>query len=59
MSKRIDLEDAVFRLEMLTDTLIALEEAVESSENELPRGFLYLPVKELQCINDKLKENLL
>ena len=44
MSKNIELDDAIFRLEMLTETFIALEEATEHSENELPKHFLYFPV---------------
>ena len=54
MSKKIELDDTMFRLEMLTETFIALEEATEHSENELPKHFLYLPVTELKKICDKM-----
>ena len=54
MSKNIELDDAIFRLEMLTETFIALEEATEHSENELPKHFLYFPVAELKNICCKM-----
>ena len=57
--KKSNFEDAVLKLGLLTETFIALEEAVEYTQSELPRGFLYHPVKELQCISDKLKESLI
>ena len=59
MSENLNLEEAVFELQMLTETFIVLEEAVEYSESELPRGFLYHPVKKLQSVISLLKENLL
>lgn len=59
MIKKSDIEESVFRLQMLTETFVVLEEAVEYTESELPRGFLHHPVKELRGISDMLKENLL
>lgn len=53
MSKNLNLEDAVFELQMLTETFIVLEEAVEYSESELPEHYLFIPVRELKSLCDK------
>lgn len=54
MSKKIELDDAIFRLEMLTETFMALEQAVENSESELPIHFLFSPIRELKKISNEL-----
>lgn len=56
MSKNLNLEEAVFKLQMLTETFMVLEEAVEYSESELPRHYLYTPVSELKKISDEMNE---
>ena len=59
MNKKIDIEDIAFKLQMLLETFIAIEEGVESTRSELPRHYLYMPVVELKRISDEMNKMFL
>ena len=57
--KNSNFEDAVLKLGLLTETFIALEEAVEYTQSELPKHYLFVPVSELKAVSDRLNQILL